>query len=251
MIPAFRPFPGSPGGRAHFPEAAMKRNYTLNIRNRSEVGSGPCRRLRRADRIPACVYGPEGSRPISVAGPEFRQLSADVHGGANLIELHDEQGGKALSLIQEVQTDTIKRTVHHIDFLEVSRGHAFTTHVPVQISGEHEAEGVRNQDGMIDQVAHQVNVRCLPKDLPEHIEVDVSGLSVGDGIHVADLPALEGVEYLDGGENVVVSCVAAAQAPEEEASEEAAEGEEAPGAEEGASDEKAESSAEEAGESSS
>jgi len=180
--------------------------FKLNVVNRENTGRGVARRLRAEGNIPASLYSKGAARSISVSAVDFRELNREIAGGAALVELTDDKGASALATIQDVQHHAIKDQVQHIDFLEVHRGESFVAHVPVHLNGESDALGVKNEGGMIDHKSHEVEVRCRPSQLPEFIEVNVAGLSVGDAIHISDLPALEGVEYLGEPEQVVVSC---------------------------------------------
>ncbi len=180
--------------------------YTLKIANRENTGRGVARRLRAEGKIPASLYGQGKARSISVSAVDFRDLNRQMGDGAALVELTDEKGTAALCLVQDVQYHAVKSTIDHIDFQEVERGHAFTTKVPVHLVGEADCIGVRNDGGMVDHKSHEVEIRCRPSKLPDHVEVDVSGLAVGDAIHISDLPALEDVEYLGESAQVIVSC---------------------------------------------
>jgi large subunit ribosomal protein L25 len=182
------------------------KQFKLNIVNREKTGRGVARRLRAEGNIPACVYSKGNSRSISLSDVEFRDLKRSIGGGAALIELVDEKGESALTLIQEIQRNAVKNCITHIDFHEVARGESFVAHVPVHLIGESDAVGVRNEGGVIDHKTHEVEIRCRPSKLPDHIEVDVTELAVGDAIHIGDLPAIEGVEYLGAEVQVVVSC---------------------------------------------
>jgi len=182
------------------------KQYKLNIINRDNTGRGVARRLRAQGNIPACVYSKGNSRSISLSAVEFRDLKRSIGGGAALIELVDDQGEIALTSIQEIQHDTLKNCINHIDFLEVARGESFVAHVPVHLIGEADALGVKNDGGMIDHKSHQVEIRCRPSKLPDHIEVDVKDLEVGGAIHISDLPVVDGVEYLGNPVQVIVSC---------------------------------------------
>jgi large subunit ribosomal protein L25 len=179
--------------------------YTLNIANRDQTGRGVARRLRADGQIPASLYGQGNARSITVSAVDFRDLNREIGGGAALVELTDEKGKSALCLVQDVQYHAVKSTIEHIDFQEVERGHAFTTKVPVHLKGEADCVGVKNDGGVIDHKSHEVEIRCRPSKLPDHVEVDVSGLGVGEAIHISELPALEEVEYLGEPEQVVVS----------------------------------------------
>jgi len=180
--------------------------HSLNISSRENTGRGVARRLRASGQIPASLYGQGNARSVSVSAVDFRNLNREIGGSAAVVELKDEKGETALSLVQSVQRDAIKGTINHIDFQEIERGHAFTTRIPVHLVGESDAIGVKNEGGVIDFKSHDVEIRCRPSKLPQGVEVDVSKLSVGDAIHISDLPALEDVEYLGEPAHVIVSC---------------------------------------------
>lgn len=177
----------------------------LNVVNREKTGRGAVRRLRAEGKIPACIYSKGSARSISFSAVEFRDLRRSLKGAA-LIELVDEDGETALTHIQEVQRNIVKNSIDHVDFHEVERGEAFTANIPVHLIGEDESVGVRNEGGMLDHKTHTLEVRCIPSNLPDHINVDVRKLKVGDAIHVSDLSVLEGVEYMDAPAMVIVSC---------------------------------------------
>lgn len=180
--------------------------YKLSVHDRVKTGRGINRRLREDGRIPASLYGQGKARSISVGEVDFRVLNREIRGSAAVIELYDEKGVVALSLVQDVQRDAVKGTINHIDFQEIERGHSFVTHVPVILKGESSAPGVKNEGGLIDHKAHSVDIRCRPSKLPEHIEVDVSHLNVGEAVHIRELPILPDVEYLGHADEVIVSC---------------------------------------------
>lgn len=179
--------------------------YSLNIASREKTGRGVARRLRADGMIPASLYGQGKARSISVSAVDFRTVNREIGGGAAVIQLTDEDGETALSLVQDIQRDPVKNTINHIDFQEIERGHAFTTHIPVHLEGEADCVGVRD-GGVIDHKTHEVDIRCRPSKLPDYINVDISGLEVGEAVHVSELPELEGVEYLNEPIQVVVSC---------------------------------------------
>ncbi|MGB1127561.1 MAG: 50S ribosomal protein L25 [Opitutales bacterium] len=197
--------------------------YSLNISSRENTGRGVARRLRAQGRIPASLYGQGNSRSISVAAVDFRNLNREIGGSAAVVELKDEEGQTALSLVQSIQRDAVKGSINHIDFQEIERGQTFTTRIPVVLVGEADALGVKTEGGVLDFKSHEVEIRSRPSKLPEHVEVDVSKLAVGQAIHIADLPALEDVEYLGEPAQVIVSCQ-----PPTVATESAAEAEEVP-----------------------
>jgi len=179
--------------------------YSLNISTREKTGRGVARRLRADGQIPASLYGQGKARSIAVSEIDFRTVNREIGGGAAVIELTDEKGETALSLVQEIQRDAVKNIINHIDFQEIERGHAFTTHIPVHLVGEADCVGVKD-GGVIDHKTHDVDIRCRPSKLPDHVEVDISKLEVGEAIHISELPELDGVEFLGEPIRVVVSC---------------------------------------------
>jgi large subunit ribosomal protein L25 len=202
--------------------------YSLNILSRDNTGRGVARRLRAEGRIPAALYGQGKSRSISISAIDFRNLSREMDGGAAIVELKDEQGETAISLVQDVQRDAVKNTINHIDFQEIERGHSFVTHVPVEILGESDCVGVKNEGGVIDHQLYEIEIRCRPSNLPENVAVDVSKLGVGDAIHLGDLAPLEGVEFLGDAEQIIVSCQHPTVAAETTEAEEATAADEVP-----------------------
>jgi large subunit ribosomal protein L25 len=185
----------------------MKQQFKLNVASRAQTGRSASRRLRKANRVPAILYGKHTSpESLSIEGPEFVRLLKSVAGRAVLIELaRDDKADKALSFLQEVQRDPITDKYLHVDLQEVKADEKFEIRVPVQTVGE--SFGVKNQSGVLEMNAHTLRVRCLPKDLPEVITVDVTELKVGETIKVGALKAVGGVEFMDVKGQPVVSCV--------------------------------------------
>ncbi|HXA14056.1 MAG TPA: 50S ribosomal protein L25 [Opitutaceae bacterium] len=185
----------------------MKTQHSLNITLRAQAGRSASRRLRKVNRIPAILYGKHSSpERLSVEVPEFTRLLKSVAGRAVLIELNrEDKPEKALTFLQEVQRDPITDRYLHVDFHEVKADEKFEIRVQLSIVGE--SFGVKNQSGVLETPTQQVRIRCLPKDLPPRIEVDVTELKVGDTFHIGDLKPIAGVEFLDNKNQPVVSCV--------------------------------------------
>ena len=175
----------------------------LNVVSREETGRGAVRRLRAEGKIPASVYGQGNARSITVNAVDFRELNRQLGDEASLIELTDEKGEAILVLIQDVQRHPIVKQVNHVDFQEVKRGESFVTSVPTHLVGEAGCIGVKNDGGVIDHKAHEVEIRCRPSKLPDHVEVDVSQLAVGEAIHIGDLPEYD----IQGAHNAGISSV--------------------------------------------
>jgi large subunit ribosomal protein L25 len=185
---------------------SMSQQYTLNITPRENTGRSASRRLRKVNQVPAILYG-KHTKPetLAVDGPEFTRLVKLIAGKAALVELKRAGGNGALSFLQEIQRDPITDRFLHVDLQEVKADEKMEIRVRISLVGE--SFGVKNQSGVLETPSLQVRIRCLPKDLPSMIEVDVTSLKVGETIHVGELKAIAGVEYLDDKNQPVVSCV--------------------------------------------
>lgn len=207
--------------------------YTLNVKTRIPSNKGALKQLRKSGEIPGNIYSKGNAKSISVSTTAFRNVNKEIGGGAGLIELKDENGDLALTHVKGVQVNPISRIIEHIDFHEVARGETFDSKIPVVLTGVNDCLGVKNEGGMLDHKTLELEIRCRPSKLPDNISVDVSGLNVGDAVHVDDLVAIEDVEFLNTGIQVIVSCqpptvaVEADEAESTESVEEATEGEEA------------------------
>ena len=185
----------------------MAQQFTLTVTTRAQTGRSASRRLRKANRVPAILYG-KHTKPesLSIEGSEFIRLLKSVGDRAVLIELaRSDKSDKALSFLQEVQRDPITDKYLHVDLQEVKSDEKFEIRVPVHLVGE--SYGVKNQSGVLEIASHLLRIRVLPKNLPEAIVVDVSELKVGETFKVGSLKPIEGVEFLDPKGQPVVSCV--------------------------------------------
>ena len=180
----------------------------LKVIPREETGRGSNRRLRASGKIPAVIYGKKGSQPLIIEQTDFRVLWKAISGVTALIQVDVEGDKPALTIIKEVQRDARTDQFLHIDFHEVSSTERMHTNVAVHINGE--AIGVKNEGALMEIFAHDLEIRCLPGDLPSTIEIDVSELHTGDSIHIKDLTVIAGVEFIADPELLVVACVAPA-----------------------------------------
>ncbi len=182
------------------------KKYQLTVTTREGTGRSASRRLRKAQQIPAILYG-KHTKPenLAVNGPEFVKLRKEIGGKAALIELKRDAGATALSFLQEIQRDPITDKYLHLDLQEVKENEKMIINVALHIVGE--AYGVKTEGGILETAAHRLRIRCFPKDLPDFIEVNVSELKVGETIHVSELKPIAGVEYLDDKNQTVVLCV--------------------------------------------
>ena len=185
----------------------MATSNSLNVLSREQTGRSASRRLRKANQIPAILYG-KHSEPsaLTVDAREFKKLLKSIAGRKTIIELKQEgKDTSALSFLQEVQRDPIKDIFLHADFQEIRPDEKFEVEVPIKVFGE--CHGVRYQNGILEIATHSVRVRCLAANLPGAIEVDISKLEVEQTIKVRDLPALDGVEYRDSEGQTIVACL--------------------------------------------
>jgi len=183
------------------------KKYQLTVTAREGTGRSASRRLRKADKIPAILYGKHTNpETLAVSSPDFVKLLKEIAGRAALIELKRDTGAAALSFLQEVQRDPITDRYLHVDLQEVKENEKMVINVAISIIGE--STGVKNEGGILETASHRLRIRCLPQDLPPVIEVDVTELKVGEAIHVSGLKPVAGVEFLDDKHQAVVLCVA-------------------------------------------
>lgn len=202
----------------------------LAAEGRTDTGKGAARRLRAAGRIPAVLYGPKAdSRPITVEARALQLLFQKSAAGINTLIDLTLDGGKEVVIVKELQREPVRGTYLHADFYTVDLAQKIEVSVPVHLVGK--APGVELGGGILDHPLREIELSCLPRAIPEQIEVDVSALQLGESIHVGELSLPEGVEVLSDPELAVASVVA--PRVEEEPTEEvaAAEVAEAPAAE--------------------
>ncbi|HEY7575539.1 MAG TPA: 50S ribosomal protein L25 [Thermoanaerobaculia bacterium] len=176
----------------------------LNVERRTETGKGEARRARAKGQIPAVVYG--AGKPTVPIHLERRALTDAFRAGAgeNAIFLL-KLGGSDQSrhaMIRELSRDPVTREPLHIDFVRVLMDAKIKVNVPIEVVGI--AKGVKTEGGILDFVTREVEVECLPGNIPAHLPLDVTELSIGDMLRVASLAAVEGVTILDDPDKVLV-----------------------------------------------
>jgi large subunit ribosomal protein L25 len=224
---------------------ADSKRPTLSVDERPEHGSRAVRRLRRTGQVPGIVYGGTGGDCVSFK-VDARILRKVLVDGSALIDL--EIGGTKTRpvIVKDQQLHPVRGDVMHIDLLEVRLDEKIQAPVAVHIEGAEEAPGVK-EGGVMEQVAHQLQIEALPTALPDFITVDVSGMEIAATMHLSELTPPEGVEFLDDLEETIVATVVVpteVEEPDEIEEEtelvgeegEAAEGEEAGGDEGGGDD---------------
>ncbi len=195
----------------------------LSVVERTEFKKGPAKKLRSEGLIPAVVYGHTDPLHISVNAREFAKKFKVVTENT-IITL--KLGDKDIEvLVKDIDEDIVTETVKHIDFYEFEKGKTLKTHVPVHLIGN--AIGAK-EGGILEQKLGELEIECLPKDLPQSIDVEISGLAMGDSIHIGDIKVAEGINihHPDTQTIVVVS------APKSESSAADEEGEDSEGGEE-------------------
>ncbi len=171
-----------------------------------QEGTRASRRLRRDGRVPAVVYGLEKEPvAVSIAWPDLRRaLTTDA--GVNALITLEIGGEEQLSIIKDLQRHPVRRDVIHVDFLRVTADQQIEVDVPLVLVGE--ALEVTRADGMVDQTLYTLTVSAKPTEVPDEINVDISGLTLGDSVHVGDLTLPAGVTTnVDPDESVAISLV--------------------------------------------
>ncbi len=203
----------------------MKDTMLKGEKRTEDFGSAGSRRLLSAGRIPAVIYGKNEPVHISLDSKEFQHQMRHFS-ESTLLTI--KVGRKSHSvLMKDFQENTMTDTVLHVDFYEVTKGEVLRTHVPVVLEGN--PAGAKF-GGILDQVTHELEVECLPKDLPESITVDVSALNLNESIHIEQVALPEGVKLIHaegitiasvkGVKEVVAAPEAGEEAEEVEASDE-------------------------------
>ncbi len=180
----------------------MSQIATLKASAREKSGKGVARKLRQAGSIPAVVYG-DGADSLSVSLDAhdtlvlFQRISVEN----TIVSLDVEKGDNIDTLVRAVQVHPFRDDILHVDFLRIRKGMAVDVNVPLHLTGV--PEGVRLEGGILEQIVHDLSVRCIPSKIPEVVEVDITDLQIGDALHVSDLPTEEGVEFLaDSGQTI-------------------------------------------------
>jgi large subunit ribosomal protein L25 len=178
----------------------MKDTNLTGILRKEDFGSAGSRRVLATGRIPAVIYGKKDPVHITLDANEFQNKMRHFS-EATLLSI--KVGRKTHHvLMKDYQENVMRGTVHHVDFYEVTKGETLRTYVPVVLHGN--PEGAKF-GGVLDQVTHELEVECLPKDLPEHIVVDVTKLNLNESIHLGNIEVPEGVKFLAHEETTIAS----------------------------------------------
>ncbi|MDG1581552.1 50S ribosomal protein L25/general stress protein Ctc [Pseudomonas sp. GOM6] len=195
-------------------------DFALNADVRSDLGKGASRRLRRNENlVPAVIYGGEkAAQSISLQAKDLAKLLENEAAFSHVLALN-VAGATENVLIKALQRHPAKGYVVHADFVRVVAGQKLTAHVPLHFINEATAVGVKQQGGEISHTINEVEVSCLPKDLPEFIEVDMAKVEVGQTVHLSDLKLPKGIELvaLAHGNDLAVSNIHASRVKDDSA----------------------------------
>jgi large subunit ribosomal protein L25 len=176
----------------------------LTIKKRDSIGKGPAKRLRRSGQVPGILYGGASPVNVAVAPKDILRLIHGREGSTQLFRVTFEgaQDGKMV-IIRDMQFDPVSEDLVHVDLQEVAMDRSIQVSVAIHHVGE--SVGVRDTQGILEMVLREVRVSCLPGNIPEHLEADVTNLAIGDVLTVKDLKVPEGVRILNDPNQAVVT----------------------------------------------
>jgi len=183
---------------------AEKKDYKVQAKVRDGRGKNDARRARREGLVPVTVYGGGGETVAAVA--PLRELAAILRSdsGRNTIFTIDVEGvGISEVMFHDRQIDPVKGRLIHADLTRLVKGQKIEVTVPLHLTGE--PVGVREKQGVLEQIIREVDIRCEPREIPDTLEVDVSNLDVHETLHVSDIKVAEGVEILTDGDQVIAT----------------------------------------------
>jgi large subunit ribosomal protein L25 len=160
---------------------------TLEAEARDTFGKNEARRTRREGKVPAVLYGGDGSRatPIAVAPKALLKILHSEAGQNTLISLKLAGGGDTRVLVKDFQLDPITHEILHADFYRVAMDKLLQVTIPIVVAGE--PKGVKQQGGILEHIRREIEIECLPADIPEHVDIDVSELMLHQGVRVRDI----------------------------------------------------------------
>jgi large subunit ribosomal protein L25 len=183
---------------------AEKKEIVVRATSRDGRGKNDARRARRNGQVPVTIYGGKGETVAALA--PARELAAILRSdtGRNTIFTVDVEGvGASEVMFADRQIHPVRMHLIHADFKRLVKGEKIETTVPLRLVGE--PVGVREQAGVLEQIVRNLDIRCQPRDIPEHIDVDVTNLAAHEVLHVSDIPVSEGVEILEAPDTVIAT----------------------------------------------
>ncbi len=173
--------------------------FTLDATIRTDLGKGASRRLRLQDKVPAIVYGGDEA-PVSITLDHNKVIQAqDFEAFYSHVLTINIDGKKVEALVKDMQRHPYKPKVTHIDFQRVIAGQALTTSVPIHFINEAESDAIKLNGGHAEHHMNEIEITCLPKNLPEYIEVDLKSVEIGQTVHLSNVTFPKGVESVELG----------------------------------------------------
>jgi large subunit ribosomal protein L25 len=216
----------------------MSASYELNVTIREPAGTGASRRLRRSGQVPGVMYGAGKDNTHIVMDHEDVMHKLEIEAFQSAIIDVKVDGKSQQAILRDVQMHPYRRQVMHIDFQRIRATEKFDISVPIHYTGEEEAPGLKIEGGIFSRLMNDVQINCLPADLPEYLEVDVSALDMSASVHLSDIQLPDGVTITSlahEGEDLAIATIMPPKIEEEEEEVEA-EAEDLEGAEEGDTD---------------
>ena len=186
----------------------MATQASIQAAPRSKSGKGVARSLRRGGKIPAVIYGRgRDAEAIELETGALTKLLSQISAATTIVDVAVEGRTPVKALIREIQRNPVRPAdIIHLDFYEVHADQKITIEVPVKLIGT--PDGVKNFGGVLDHIMHDLEIKVLPADIPEHIDVDVSALAIGQSIHVGDLPPADKYEVMNDAGQTICTVVA-------------------------------------------
>ena len=173
----------------------------LDIQLREKTGKEAARKERQRGFIPAVLYGIKGNKILTVNAKDFEKMFEDI-GEHSIISLNIDNKDKAEVIVKDFQLDPVNKHIIHIDFLEFEKGKALKTEVPIRVLGT--SAGVK-KGGILETFLRDLEIECLPKDIPDFLEIEVTDMEIGDSIHTRDIRVDDKIKVLTNPEQVVVT----------------------------------------------
>jgi large subunit ribosomal protein L25 len=180
----------------------MAKKTSLKAATRVETGTGRLNQMRRDGWLPSVIYGRgTETKNLKVNAKSFTELLAKSSSDNIVINLEIDGEGTRLAFLQAIQHNPLSGTATHVDFLAIDENTEITAHIPAHLNGE--SPGVKS-GGVVEQYVHAIEIICLPDDLPDTLEIDISGLELGDSLHVGDIIYPKGVRPTHAADVVIV-----------------------------------------------
>ncbi len=174
----------------------MSIDFVLQADIRDDQGKGASRRLRRLGKVPAVVYGADRpARAVVLDHNEVKKALALEAFYSSIVKIRVGERQQDC-ILKDVQRHPSKAVILHLDFQRIVAGEKIRVHVPLHLKGESQAPGVKTGGGVVSHMMNEVEVSCLPADLPEYLELDISALEVDDALHLSHIPLPNGVEIV-------------------------------------------------------